>query len=150
MTEKTDPSFAYLKQLHFQGAEKQIADGEYIPPEELAHLIRTRGAVEIPGALLDHVCAHLSGDVPKPRGRPKQPEIETRKLNMLIGAEYRRLLLILQDGELPAGDVEIYGSEDAAYPSMTPAERAARLVAGVFYHGAESWRSVQNIVSSQK
>lgn len=149
MTEESNP-FRHIKALHFESAKKKIANGEYISAEELVHLIQTRDEVEVPQAILDYVCAHLVGDVEKPKGRPKFPDVYVNRRNMMIAAEYRKLLSRLQSGELSPDDIKIYGDEPAKNKAFTPSERAARMVAKLFLYGEESWQRARNIASSQK
>ncbi|MEL7110219.1 MAG: hypothetical protein AAGL99_13215 [Pseudomonadota bacterium] len=150
MTEKSDPLFSHIKAMHFDGPKKQIANNEYISAEDLAELIKNRGDVPVPDAVLDYVCKHLAGEIPKPKGRRPLPEAYIRQQNMIIGSEYRRLFEVLQAGDLSAEDEILYGEEDPNQVTATPAERAARLVAKTFLYGADSWRTVQNIAASHK
>ncbi len=152
MTEETeDPKFEHLRTLHFGGVQRAIAEDKFVSTKDLASLIRSRGDIEVPDDVLAYVCRHLAGEIRKSSGRPNYGEIETKKRNMMIAREYKRLLNVLRAGSLSTQDVGIYGTEDrSVVQDLTSAVRAARLVAGLFLSGAESWRSVQNIASSQK
>lgn len=150
MTEKADPpkgaSFNELRRLHFGGVERDIREGRYVDPAQLAELVRARGDVGIPDAVIEYMCAHLAGEISPPRGRPSADPIEERKLDMIIHAEYQRLSRVLKSGSLSADDFQTYGPEDNPYEeSRTPAERAARLVAARFGYGPESWKTILNI-----
>lgn len=146
MTDETD--FSHLAKLHFGGAERTIRDGGDIPAKELAILVRSCGDTLIPASVIEHMCAHLDGEVSKRKGRPAKDEHQTWRRDIIVTAEYRRLLGVLQAGSLSTEDIEVYGPAEPS--DATPAEQAARLVAGMFLNGAESWHSVQNIASSQK
>jgi hypothetical protein len=155
MTDETEnggkPDFSYLKALHFKGVEKDLEAGRYISAPDLARLIRSRGDVPIPDRVLEYACAHLAGEVARPKGRPAHEPISLRIRKMIISAEYLRLLGVFEESSLSPEDIEEYGSEDNPHDeARTPAERAARLVAARFWDGAESWRTVQNISSEYK
>src|SRR3990167_10105345 len=155
MTEKADPpegaSFDQLRRLHFGGVERDIREGRHIDPVQLARLVRARGDVGVPEAVIDYLCAHLAGEISPPRGRPSDDPSEERKLEMVIHAEYQRLANALKEGGLSADDLQTYGPEDNPYEeSRTPAERAARLVAARYWDGAESWKTIRNISSKYR
>jgi len=155
MTEKADPpehaSFDQLRKLHFGGVERDIRDGRHVDPVQLARLVRARGDVGVPDAVIEYMCAHLAGEISPPRGRPSDDPIEERRLDMIIHAEYQRLAHALKEGGLSADDLQKYGPEDNPYEeSRTPAERAARLVAALYWDGAESWKTIRNISSKYR
>ena len=153
MTDKSDQSkFADVRAIHFRNAERRIEQGQYVSAEELADLLRKRGDVLVPGSVLDYVASHLAGDVLKSRGRKKLNEAGLARHHLVIRGEYKRLLASFEAGEdLSEADREVYDDAAADVPTdATPARRAARLVATVWYHGPESWKTVQNIASSRK
>ena len=155
MTEKADPpegaSFDQLRRLHFGGVERDIREGRYVDPVQLARLVRARGDVGIPDAVIEYMCAQLAGEISQPRGRPPDDPIEERRLDMIIHAEYLRLAVALKEGGLSADDLQNYGPEDNPYEeNRTPAERAARLVAARYWDGAESWKTIRNISSKYR
>ena len=153
MTGKSDQSkFGYVRAIHFRDAERRIDHGQYVSAEELVALLRKRGKAPVPGAVLDYIASHLAGDVQKPRGRKKLNEAGVARHHMIIRFEYKRLLALFREGKsLSDVDRELYGETPIEMTAnITPAQRAARLVACAWYHGAESWKTVQNIASSQE
>jgi|GEM_PF-3547160 len=152
MTDETEGSnFDYLKAHHFGGALRMIAKGEYVSADELAHLLRNRGDIEVPDELLDYISAHLADEIKAPSGRPRRDEIYVRQREMIVAVEYNRLKIALSESSLSSKDLETYGDEDPKFKAdHTPAERAASLVAGLWLDGPGSWRRVQNIASAQK
>lgn len=152
MTDRPDgPDFSHLRALHFKDLERRIAGGEVVPAEELAHLVRKRKGLAVPDAVIEHMCAHLAGEVARPRGRPRENPIETHKRNLFATALYR-LLRTAGSLEEQTELAEAWlgeGHADIA-PDATLAERAARIAAKLFLSGEESWRTLQNLASSQK
>ena len=142
MTDKTSDPFRHIRKLHFVLTERKIAAGEYIAPDDLAELVRRRGENAVPDSVIEHMCAHLAGEIAAPRGRKPLLEIFIRQRNMLIAGEYRRLKTLLAGGVLSPEDEELYRPEASDDVDRPPAERAARLVAGLFLDGPESWRAV--------
>ena len=122
---------------------KRIQSDNYVGGAELADVLRSEFVGKIPDVLLEYLCQYLTGNVKKPRGRRPLLLIYKLQQRMVINGFYRQYtdrLIKRQSREgCPAGWTELL---------YTPAEMAARIVARRWYHGEESWRSVQTISSN--
>jgi len=141
--------FAHLDALHLDGIERRVVAGEYVDPEELAKALRRHGSRPIPPDVLEYVCRFLEGRVSKPRGRQAVPPFERRRWRMIMRSFYERYLRWLQGRKARYGHLEGWSAiREASWWLGPPHERAARMVARRLGHGAESWRSVLNEISS--
>ena len=147
----SDHRFAHLDELHLVGIENRVAKGEYVSAGELAAALRKHGSRPIPSCVLEYLCRLLEGKVTKPKGRKALPILEMRRRRMVIGHFYRRYLTWLRNRKARYGHLDGWPRiRQASWWRGPPNERAARMVALQFGYGAESWRCVQNIASSQK
>lgn len=119
--------------------------GDYVDGTTLAKELEENRDEVIPPDILDYLCCFLRGEVGPPRGRPPQDRHIKWLRESVIRYHYRRIVPYLTYRKRrygkPAGWLKRRG---------TPAELAARLVAKRWHYGEESWRTVQNIASSQK
>lgn len=147
----TEGMFAHLDELHLVGIEKSIAKGEYVSAEDLAAALRKHGSRPISHSVLDYLCRHLEGKIPKPKGRKALPPLEKRQVRTFLRYLYRRNLTWLQGRKARYGHLDGWpGIHGASWWHGPPNERAARMVAQRVGHGAEAWRAIQNEVSSQE
>ena len=128
---------------HLEHVTKRIESGDNVGGSELADILRSEAAGEIPDIVLEYLCQFLTGNVEKPRGRPPWPPVDKRRHHMIIYVAYRRYTDRLIKRQSREGRTA--GWTDLPY---TPAEMAARIVARNWYYGEESWRSVQTISSN--
>jgi hypothetical protein len=143
--------FAYLDEMHLGGIERRVAAGEYVDAAELAEALRKHGSRPIPSAVLDYLCRCLEGKIGKPRGRTPKPIAEQNRRQMLIRYSYRRYYAWLKERKKRYGRLDGWPLIRAAsWWQGPPHERAARMAAHRWFHGDDSWRSVNNRVSSQK
>ena len=112
---------------------------------ELADILRSEAAGEIPDRVLEYLCQFLTVSVKKPRGRPPMPPSYKRRHDMIINGLYRRYTEYFIKRQAREGRPA--GWTDLPYP---PAEMAARIVARNWYYGERSWRSVQTLASKYK
>lgn len=142
---QSEHRFAHLDELHLGGVERKIENGVFVGGTELADALRHHGPRPIPDAVLDYLCRYLRGEVKRPGGRPTMPEVERRRLEMFVRWTYRRNLAWLQKRRKRYGHLDgwprIRGTDFWRGP---PSEKAARMAARRFWHGAESWRTVVN------
>ena len=149
--DKPGSKFAYLDELHLVDIERRVTKGNYVNPEELASSLRKHGQRPIPPKTLEHLCRHLEGKVPAPKGRKALPEMAKRRQVMILRYFYQRNLAWLQRRKKRYGHLNGWPSiRQTDWWQGPPHQRAARMVAKRYYHGAESWRSIINMTSSQK
>ena len=130
---------------HLEHVTKRIESGDYVSGSELADVLRSEAAGEIPDRMLEYLCQFLTVSVKKPRGRPPMPPSYKRRHDMIINGLYRRYTDRLVKRQAREGRPA--GWTDLPYP---PAEMAARIVARNCYYGEGSWRSVQTLASKYK
>lgn len=142
--------FSWLNEYHLGGIEQKLKAGKYVDGEELARALHLHGQRPIPQPVLDYLCALLKGKVKKPKGRPARPNLLTRQQNMIIRWSYRRNFAWLRARKKSYGHLDGWPALQGTNFWKGPAsEKAARMTAARFGYGAESWRSVLNINSSQ-
>ena len=125
--------------------EGYIASGRFVDGPELAHALRGNGFRPMTAPVLDYLCRYLEGKVERPKGRKPDDPLVTRRRNMVIRGYYRYYKEYLTERKHRYGKPAGWTKYDCP-----PAEIAARMVAKLYLSGEESWRSVQNIDSSQK
>ena len=158
MAEKDDNStqapsqrFAHLNGLHLGGIERSIAKGDYVSAEDLAATLRKHGSRPIPPSVLDYLCRLLEGKVAKPKGRDALPELDKRRRRWKLRNFYQRNLTWLQGRKARYGHLDGWPAiREADFWKGPLNEIATRMVARRVGYGAESWRRVQNDISSRK
>ena len=130
---------------HLEHVTKRIESGDYVSGSELADILRSEAAGEIPDRMLEYLCQFLTVSVKKPRGRPPMPPSYKRRHDMIINGLYRRYTEYFIKRQAREGRPA--GWTDLPYP---PAEMAARIVARNWHYGEGSWRSVQTLASKYK
>ncbi len=143
--------FAHLRVFAMRNVEFFLDRGRYVDGADLAAALREQAGKPIPPKVLDHLCRHLEGKVTKPKGRKAIPGAEEQRRLMFIRYHYRRYLAWLQARKKRYGGLDGWPSiQQADWWQGPPNERAARMAAHRWLYGAESWRSVHNLVSSRK
>ena len=146
-----DDKFAYLRVFAMRKVEFFLDRGRHVDGADLVAALREQAGEPIPPKVLDHLCRHLEGKVTKPKGRKAIPGAEEHRRLMFIRHHYRRDLAWLQARKKRYGGLDGWPSiRQADWWRGPPNERAARMTAHRWLYGAESWRSVHNLVSSRK
>ena len=158
MAEKDDnsskvpsPRFAHLNELHLGDIERRIAKGEYVSAEDLAAALRKHGSRPISPCVLDYLCRFLEGKVIAPKGRKALPKFQRLRNRLILLGMYRPYLSWLRRRKRRDQHLEGWPIiREADFWKGPPNEIAARMVARRVGYGAESWRRVQNLISSRK
>ena len=75
---------------HLEHVTKRIESGNYVSGSELADVLRSEAAGEIPDIVLEYLCQFLTVSVKKPRGRSPMPPSYKRRHDMIMHGLYRR------------------------------------------------------------
>lgn len=146
-----DGSFALLRKLDMHKVEFFLDRGDYVDGADLAAALREQSGKPVPPKVLDYLCRYLGGKVSKPKGRNATPKTERLRLQMIIRHDYLRYLAWLRKRKKRYGQLDGWSViRQASWWQGPPNERAARMTACSWSYGAESWRTVQNLVSSRK
>jgi hypothetical protein len=130
--------------------ERSPGQQPYIPPAELAAILRANPGVVLPPSVLAYLCDVLDGKIRPPSGRQRDSEQPIRHLQRLfIPIVYGRYLAWLQRREKSVGLAGWRPIRDTAWWQGPPNERAARMTCR-FLRLAMDWRRVHNIASAAK
>ena len=148
--DKQRPKFN-IRVLHMDRVQLMLERGEYVDGKLLAEGLRDHGNQPIPPDVLKYLCRFLEGKEKKRRGRKPTPEAFDRQMQMIMQWFYTRNLKWLLARKKHFGHLNGWPSiREADFWQGPPNEIAARMVARRFSYGAESWRGVQNQISSLK
>ena len=140
-----------IRVLHMDRVHLMLERGEYVDGELLAEALRDHGDQPVPPDVLNYLCRFLEGKAKKPRGRKPIPEFHVRWKQMKMKAHYERYLEWLQARKKRLGHLNGWPRiREADFWQGPPNEIAARMVARRYLDGTESWRDVQNKISSRK
>lgn len=143
--------FAHLREFAMNKVEVFLDRGRYVDGPDLAAALREQAGKPIPPKVLDHLCRYLEGKVTKPKGRKAIPGAEAHRRLMFTRYYYQRQLAWLQARKKRYGGLNGWPSiQQADWWQGPPNECAARMTAHRWLYGAESWRSVHNLISSRK
>lgn len=141
----------HVRVLEMHRVEAALHRGDYVDGPGLAAALRQLDGKPVPPNVLEYLCRYLEGKITKPRGRKPIPIAEQRRQQMLVRYSYRRYYAWLKEREKRYGRLDGWPLiRTASWWQGPPHERAARMAAHRWSYGAESWRSVNNRVSSQK
>ena len=148
---ETHSEFAHLRVFEMKWVQHSLERGKYVDGDRLAAALREQAGKPIPPAVLDYLCRFLEGKVSKPKGRKSVPLSEQHRTQMLVRYSYNRYLEWIKARKKRYGNLEGWSFiKEANWWQGPPHERAARMAARRWLHGAESWRSVHNLLSSSK
>lgn len=140
-----------IRVRHQVTVKSRLENGEYVDGGMLADALREIRNEPISSEVLEYICKFLDGSVSKPRGRTPTPAFEVQRHRMILRGFYRRYLAWLKSRNEHYGNLDGWPQiRGADFWQGPPNERAARMVARRLSYGAESWRTVQNQISSQK
>lgn len=137
---------------YFDHIKKCLEKGEYIDGEFLSKALRNDHHFNnLDPIILKYLCDYLDGKIKLPRGKKPEDGNLVNRRNMFIRYKYARCLKWLQNRRKKYGHLKGWPMlHEADFWQGPPNERAARMAARRHFHGAESYRRIQNIISSQK
>ena len=122
----------------------------YVPPEQIAQLLRQYPEIPLSLTIRDYLCDFLEGKIKAPAGRPSNLGKPVRLLKKaLIPSNYERYLAWLQKRKRSLGLNGWKQIRNADWWQGAPNERAARMISRRFKYSID-WRGVQNILSKAK
>ncbi len=140
-----------IEVLWMNHAQEMLKRSEYVDGELLAKAIRCNGNQPIPSDVLEYLCRFLEGKEALTKGRKPVPRYHVNQMLMIMGGIYDKNLRWLKARRKKYGHLEGWSSiRKSNFWQGPPNEIAARMVARKFSYGAESWRSVQNRISSRR
>ena len=143
--------FAYFDKFQFVGIEQRLKAGEYVYPEEMATALERCSDHPLPDTVKSYLCSDLRRELKVPRGRRAAPEIIKKQYIMFARVYYREKLEWLQKRRKRYGHLKGWtGIQGADFWDASPSEIALRMTARRFSHGADSWATIRNLLSSQK
>ena len=131
--------------------EEKLEEGAYVDADLLIEGLRDNDGHGLPPIVLDYVCRFLKGEVKKPRGRKELPPTLASTRDLIFTGLYQRYYTWLKNRKRRYGHLNGWSLiREADFWQGPPNEIAARMLARKFSYGADSWRSVRNIISSSK
>lgn len=122
----------------------------YVPPEQIAQLLRQYPEIPLSPTIRDYLCDFLEGKIKAPAGRPSDLGNPVKLLKKaLIPLTYERYLTWLQKRNRTVGLDGWKQIRNADWWKGAPNERAARMTSHRFEYSMD-WRGIQNIVSKAK
>jgi hypothetical protein len=136
--------------LRMQVAAIMLKQDGYLPPDELAEVLRENGDRPIPASVQDYMADLAAGKSHKLRGRPS---LQGDERDDLIVYLYDRYCVWLKKREKRRGNIPGW-LKRCDFWQGSPADRAARIVAALIARKSNfmpvNFSSVPNIVSKTK
>ena len=132
--------------------EHQIIEGGFVDGPSLSEAIRSRGNDPLSETVLNYTCDFLDGKIKPPRGRKpvkKLALIQTPWVQQMLYQDILKRARTRKRRSRGFTALGIHRRENLCY-DMPANELAARLVARKTGTGDDGWRSLQNLLSSQK
>ena len=132
----------------FNSLLHKLDRSKFVSGPDVASILRKHPGEALPPEFLEYVCLHLEGKVHKPPGR-KRIGSDRKLLNISACLDYERYLEWFRKRHNSVGLAGWKPIRDAEWWQGPPHERAARMVTRKWYRHL-NWRSVRNLISSQK